>query len=312
VFGNEVPLSKRARATYWTRRCAAAMGSTAEVVLGDASDDVMSWVFSEIERLEQCWSRFRQASELSALNARAGEWVPVSASMLLLLTCAADLHRETEGRFDPTVLDALERVGYDRSFELVAPDGDPVPGGGDPAPGFAFVEIDADGSRARMPRGVRLDLGGIGKGLAADLVARGAIDRGARSVFVSLGGDQRARGEPPPDGAWQVPVENPFDEARAAFVYPVVDGALVTSTRRFRVWRRGDRVYHHIIDPRSGDSAWTPVVAVVAASRDAWWAEGIAKSVMIAGVEEGVALARSTGVHAFLFLEDGTTVETRS
>jgi thiamine biosynthesis lipoprotein len=285
------------------------MGSTAHVVLGDAPDDVLPWAFAEVERLEQCWSRFRSDSELSTLNARAGEWVDVSDTMLLALTCAKDLHRATSGRFDPTVLGALERAGYDRTFELVAAE-DSVPIGESlrPAPGFTHVELDADGNRVRVPRGARLDLGGVGKGLAADMVARGAVDRGARSVFVSLGGDQRARGEPPPGGAWSVPVEHPLDETRTAFQYAVVEGALVTSTRRFRTWRRGDRRYHHIVDPRTGDSARTTVIAVVAAARDAWWAEGIAKSVMIAGVDDGIALARATGVHAFLFLEDGSVV----
>jgi thiamine biosynthesis lipoprotein len=302
-------LSGRARVdTYWTERSGRALGTSAHVVLGDAPEPVMEWVFEEIERLEQCWSRFRPDSELSVLNARAGQWVDVSPSMLLALTCAADLYRETFGHFDPTVIDALERVGYDRSFELVcAARADPV-AGARPAPGIRHVEVDTDAARVRLPRGLRLDLGGVGKGLAADLVARGAVDRGARSVLVSLGGDQRARGEPPPGGAWPVPVEHPLDESRLAFVYPLVDGAIVTSTRRYRAWRRGEREYHHIIDPATGDSARTPIVAVVAAARDAWWAEGIAKAVMIAGVQEGVALARFARVEALLFLDDGSTV----
>jgi thiamine biosynthesis lipoprotein len=303
-----MPLSRIRADGYWDQRSGRALGSSAHVVLGDAPDGVMAWAFDEIERLEQCWSRFRPDSELSALNTGAGEWTDVSASMLLALTCAADLHRETCGHFDPTVLDALDRVGYDRSFELVPPVTDLAVQCARRAPGFARVEVDRDAARVRLPRGVRLDLGGLGKGLAADLVARGALDRGARSAFVSLGGDQRARGEPPPGGSWPVPVEDPLDETRLAFVYPLVDGAIVTSSRRYRAWRRGRREYHHIIDPSTGDSTRTPVVAVIGVARDAWWAEGIAKSVMIAGVVEGVALARVAGVDVLLFLDDGSTV----
>src|SRR5882762_1423038 len=98
------------------------MGSEAHIVVGDAPDGVADWAAAELERLEQCWSRFRSDSELVHLNSRAGEWVDVSASMLLVLTCAADLHRATAGRFDPTIIDALEAAGYDRTFELVARD----------------------------------------------------------------------------------------------------------------------------------------------------------------------------------------------
>ena len=114
----------------------------------------------------------------------------------------------------------------------------------------------------------------------------------------------RARGEPPA-GGWRVPVEHPLDPSAPAFVHPLAGGALVSSTRRIRAWERGGREYHHIIDPRTGDSTRTPIVAVVAAAGDAWWAEGIAKAIMIAGVDDGSVLARSTSVRVWMFLEDG-------
>jgi thiamine biosynthesis lipoprotein len=293
---------------YWTDCRTRAMGTTAHLVLGDAPAGLDAWAFAEIERLEQCWTRFRPDSELAALHEQSGDWVEVSTAMLLALTCARDLHRYTDGLFDPTVLDALERAGYDRTFEEVRDDdrerGDAPVG----APGFAWVEIDVDAARVRVPRGIRIDLGGIGKGLAADLVTRGLMDRGARSALVSLGGDMRARGEAP-DGAWRVPVEDPCDPTRTAFVHPVAEAALVSSTRRIRTWKHAGREVHHIIDPRTGDSAHTRVVAVVAEALDAWWAEGVAKAIVIAGVDEGVALARATGVHAWLFLDDGQMIE---
>jgi len=117
----------------------------------------------------------------------------------------------------------------------------------------------------------------------------------------------RARGEAP-EVPWPVPVEDPRDSS-VAFVHSLAEGALVSSTRSIRTWTRSGRQHHHIIDPRTSDSARTPVVAVVAAAGDAWWAEGIAKSIMIAGLDDGAVLARETGVRAWLFLEDGRTIE---
>jgi thiamine biosynthesis lipoprotein len=301
---------KHLAADYWTEQRTAAMGSTAVVLLGDAPAGVADWATSELARLERCWSRFRDDSELAHLHARAGSWTHVSAPMLRGLVCARDLYRATDGRFDPTIRDALERAGYDRSFELIAaisfPESALAPA---PAPGFAQVEIDERSARVLLPPGVRIDLGGVGKGLAADVVARGAVDRGACSALVSLGGDMRACGEPPPDGAWEVPVEDPHDETRVAFVHALATGALVTSTTRFRTWRRDGRRMHHLIDPSSGDAARTGVTAVVAAAPDAWWAEGIAKSVLIAGSEAGAALARRTGVHVWIFRDDRALLE---
>jgi thiamine biosynthesis lipoprotein len=306
----KVSLTEARSDGYWTERRARAMGTTAHVVLGDAPAGLDAWALEEIERLEQCWTRFRPDSELALLHEHSGEWLEVSAAMLLALTCARDLHWYTNGLFDPTILDALEFAGYDRTFEDVVLGTDDRARSGAPlaAPGFAWIEIDLDAARVRLPRGVRIDLGGVGKGLAADLVTRGVLDRGARSALVSLGGDMRARGEAP-DGAWRVPVEDPFDASRTAFVHPVADAALVSSTRRIRTWKRDGREFHHIIDPRTGASADTPVAAVVAEGLDAWWAEGVAKAIMIAGVDAGTALARETGVHAWLFLEGGQVIE---
>ena len=160
----------------------------------------------------------------------------------------------------------------------------------------------------RLPPGTRLDLGGIGKGLAADLIARGLVDRGTRSALVGLGGDLRARGEPP-EGGWTIPVEDPLAAAGVAFEQRLRSGAIVTSTTRMRTWRRNGRRYHHLIDPSTGDSARSGVAAVVARATDAWWAEGIAKAIVVAGAEEGAELARANHVHAWLFLDDDQIIE---
>jgi FAD:protein FMN transferase len=164
-------------------------------------------------------------------------------------------------------------------------------------------------SRVRAPRGTRIDLGGVGKGLAADLVARGLVDRGARTALVGMGGDLRARGEPPPDGWWDIPVLDPSDDTHIAFRFPLVDGAIVTSTIRIRQWTRGNRRYHHLVDPATGEPARTGIAAVVATARDAWWAEGVAKSIISGGVDAGLQLARDVGVRAWLFLDDGRILE---
>jgi thiamine biosynthesis lipoprotein len=285
------------------------MGSEVHIVAGDAPAGVLDWAIDELECLEQCWSRFRPDSELTRLNATPGVWTEVSNPMLLALTCAADLVTATRGRFDPTILDALERAGYDRTFELVTDHDDEVDARR--APGFAHVELDPVASRVRLPAGTRLDLGGIGKGLAADLIARGLVDRGTRSALVGLGGDLRARGEPPEDG-WTIPVENPLAAPRVAFEQRLRGGAIVTSTTRMRTWQRNGRRYHHLIDPATGDSARSGVAAVVARATDAWWAEGIAKAIVVAGPEAGAELARANQVHAWMFLDDDQVIDAGS
>ncbi len=293
-------------AGYWSQREVHAMGSSARVIAGDADDVLLDWACAELEGLEQCWSRFRRDSELAHVHDGAGTWVTVSPALLLALTCASDLFRATGGRFDPTIRTALEAAGYDRTFENIATN--EAAAVIDAAPGFGCVEIDTARARVCVPPGVRLDLGGLGKGLAADLVARGLVQRGARSALVNLGGDMHACGEAP-DGAWMIPVEHPLDESRVAFHLPLNEGALVTSTTRIRTWKRGGVARHHIVDPATGDSTCTPVAAVVGAAGDAYWAEGIAKAVIVAGVDDGLGIARANNVRVWCFLDDGRVVE---
>jgi len=105
------------------------MGSDAHLVIVGGDDDVLIRAIARIEELENRWSRFRPDSEVSALNARTGRPVTVSADTRLLVARAVEAWRLTGGSFDPTLLDDLLRIGYDRSFEqLTLPSGD-RPGG---------------------------------------------------------------------------------------------------------------------------------------------------------------------------------------
>jgi len=283
------------------------MGSTATVIAGDAPDALVDWAVGEVERCERSWSRFLPDSDLAALDAHHGQVVEVTPLLALALERCASLWDETGGAFDPTILDALERAGYDRSFELLADDG-PAPRA-NAAPGFGDVEVDFDTRRVRLPRGTRLDLGGIGKGLAADLVAEGLVDRGARSAFVSLGGDLRVAGEVPEDG-WRVPVERPVTD-EILFHHTLRDGALVQSTCALRSWRRGGRSFHHIIDPVTGTSATTDVHTVIVAGSEAWRAEGLAKAAIVRGRASGGRLLRDAGVDAWLLDGDGAVTRSK-
>ena len=289
------------------------MGSTAEVVVDAEAEGLLDWAELEVARLEQCLSRFRPDSELSRLNRSAEERVVVSRTLALALDEAARLATATHGRFDPTVLDALEQAGYDRSFELLDLDALAATpqGPGAPVPGFGLVELDLDGPTVRRPPGLHLDLGGVGKGLAADLVAEGLVAQGAGSALVAMGGDVRVAGEPP-DGGWPVPVEDPRHgsaDGRVLGVHHLHSGGLVTSTRRFRCWSRAGTPAHHLIDPATGRPSVSDLAAVIASAPRAGWAEGVAKAALVGGSSVAPALLARTGVRAVLVTIDGSLLD---
>ncbi len=216
------------------------------------------------------------------------------------------LWHAVSGAFDPTILDALEALGYDRSFESIDRADGPPPIVPQAAPGWSRVQLDYEEQGVCVPPGVRIDLGGIGKGLAVDLIAQGLVDRGAASACVALGGDVRVAGDPPNAAGWSVPVEDPVSGV-PVFQTGITKGALAMSTTLIRRWHRGGREVHHIVDPSDGLPAEGGIVSAVVAAKDAWWAEGLAKAAIVAGRQGGAALLHEHGVAAWFALDDGTT-----
>lgn len=282
-----------------------AMGSDCHlIVCGPDAALLAAAARRRIEQLEGCWSRFLPTSELSRLNAAAGGWVPVGLDTRRLLLHAIEAWRLTAGRFDPTILPALRRAGYTASFEPGAmpigtaadmPDGTEWGGPVRPVSLIGPGAIELAGDAVRLPVGMALDAGGIGKGLAADLVCEETMAAGARSVCVNLGGDLRVAG-PGPGGAgdagagagaagtgWTVAVEH---ELRAAplCLLGLAGGAVATSTTLRRRWRGADgALRHHLIDPFTGAPSTSDLELVSVVGGAAWLAEVLAKAVLLRG-----------------------------
>ena len=212
------------------------------------------------------------------------------------------------------MLAALEAAGYDRDFDAVprtGVDDGAVEAEVAAAPGCAGVELDRLVSAVRLPRGVTLDLGGIGKGFAADEVSEellAAAVAGVRGVLVNLGGDLRARGDAPTPYGWVIDVDDPLGTDRTGLL-ALADGAIATSTKLRRAWARGDRTLHHLIDPRTGAPVESGLASVTVVAGEAWRAEVLAKAAFVAGRDDGRALIERAGATGLLVTDDGDVVE---
>ncbi|MGZ4797546.1 MAG: FAD:protein FMN transferase, partial [Acidimicrobiia bacterium] len=159
-----------------------------------------------------------------------------------------------------------------------------------------------------LPAGAGFDPGGIGKGLAADLVAEELIGLGAAGVCVNVGGDLRVAGvSPGPGDAWLVAVRDAPTDAPVAHV-AIATGAVATTSRSRRTWTTTDGVLrHHVVDPATGTSARTPVVHATAIASAAWQAEVLSKVAFLDRVA-GIELAESLGATAMVATADGVVV----
>ena len=289
----------------WHQATARVMGSPAEILV-DGPVELIRLGFARLRQLEQTWSRFLPGSELNRLQAWQG-WLECSDDLVAAFQWCVRMHAETHGLFDPSIRLSLEALGYDRTYlEIIEQSGQAaVAVATEPAPGLSGLAI--SNNHVRLDPALTLDLGGIGKGLAADIVADELIAAGANSAYVSLGGDIHAAGEPVDENGWRVPVLHPIT-GEPVDHHALFSGALVMSTVAFRRWRRGEVEHHHIIDPRTGRPADTDLVAVAVAAQSAARGEALAKAAIIAGSAEGGALLRSADVKAWMICAAGVQV----
>lgn len=280
------------------------MGTEAEVLLVGAPAALLARARARLEELDARWSRFRPTSEISRLNRSGGGVAIVSPETFGLIAEGVTAWYATAGRFDPTVLDAVEAAGYDRTFTEVAPDSE-EPVRFRAAPGCRDIVLYPSVHAVRMPLGVRFDPGGIGKGQAADLVAAEMLTAGAAGVSVNLGGDVRVSGAAPTQQGWTIGIADPHHPDADLCQVALAEGAAVTSTRLVRQWRRAGVPLHHLIHPRTGASAWTGVAAVTVVAARAARAEVLAKAAFLAGVEEGERLLDAAGVSGLIIDDAG-------
>lgn len=254
------------------------------------------------EEWEQALSRFRPDSEANRLSASSGRYVRVSSTLYQTLTTSLDAARATRGVFDPTLRERMIQIGYDRSFEALMPR-QPEPMSDEPAITGAWREIRTDDARhmARMPHGIGLDFGGIGKGMAVDAALDLLDEAGIDPALVNAGGDLAVRGAPEGERSWTVAIPG----KGRAWTVGLTHGALATSGVERRRWRQGDVERHHLIDPRTGEPAQTGLWSVTAAAGSCAQAEVAAKTALILGEERGGAFIEEAGLAALLVRDDG-------
>jgi len=245
------------------------LGTLLEIVVAAPSVllDAVRILEEEVARIDAAASRFRADSEISRLHRFAGRHVVVSDTLFSALDAALTMAEATDGAVDPTVGEAMCRLGYDRDFSLVAPgvSGElPAPA---PVPGWRRVVLDRSRSSVLVPPGVALDLGATAKAWTADRVAARVAATLGVGVLVALGGDVAIGGDAPEAG-FAVGVTDRCTDDRSAETVALRTGGLATSGTVVRRWHLGDSEVHHIVDPTTGLPAVTPwrVVSVAAAS----------------------------------------------
>jgi thiamine biosynthesis lipoprotein len=286
-------------------RSFAVMGNTAHITLvgGDVAD--LDFAQCRLVELENLWSRFLASSEVTRLNLADGAPVSVHPETVRLVKFMIVGRQITNGLFNPTLLPALVANGYGRSRVEVShitllPDGARF------NESLDMVVIDESALTICLPKGLTLDPGAIGKGLAADIVATELMNRNVAGVCVNVGGDIRSVGMGNDSGSWRLDIASPFDESVIGTLR-LQDGAVATSCVSSKTWVHEGVLQHHVLSPDTGASREQTQHSFVQASvvaRECVWAEVFATALLLAEPKTGFAMIDENNLAALIVRAD--------
>ena len=277
------------------------LGTVIEIKLPKKHASLFSLCFAELSRIERTYSRFLDASELSALNKHLGQWRQVSSEFLFLLQKAQEYHEKTKGHFDITLKGTLDRLGYDATYSFRERNRGRMSAVFDLIKGyFSFLHrpIVLDRVNTRVLLRQEIELGGFGKGFALDRVASLLDKKKVSHYYINAGGDiyaKQGRGEDP----WMILLEHPDDPMRAIGKVILKKGAIASSSSNRRRWGK----HHHLINAKTGMSS-SGVKTIFVLADKGIDADAYATALFTAGFEEGILLSKRIGVEILMISQE--------
>lgn len=277
------------------------MGTVIDIKLFDTTDNaIMNDAFDIIKDIENKMSLNIAGSEINRINEGSGiAPVPVSNETYEVVQKGLKYSSISQGSFDITIGPLVKLWGIGTDNARVPSDQEIKDA--KTLVGYEMVDVnDSAKSVYLQRRGMLLDLGGVAKGYAADMISDYLKSQGIKRAIINLGGNVMAVGSKSADAPWKIGVQNPFD-SRGSYIgtVSVSDSTVVTSGIYERYFESEGKVYHHILSPFTGypvDNGLSSVTIIARSSADA---DALSTSVFSLGLEKGMELAESLdGVEA--------------
>lgn len=301
--GGDAPVASETRLAMGTY-----VTVTAAEVSRDQAETAIDAAFDEMERLIGILSRHRPSTALSVLNA-TGRLSTPPPELVDVLKRAVHLNGVTGGAFDVTVgplIDLFERtVGKDPSTE---------PAGGELAEALERVgssQLIVTGRSVRFrARDMSVTLDGIAKGYVVDRMSEVMVSHGVANHLVNAGGDIRTRGSRAQGHRWTVAIEDPQKMRQYPDVIKMTNGAVATSGS-YEVYYDDEKIFHHIVDPHTGQSPHQCVSATVRAA-SVIEADALSTATFVLGPPAGVRMIERLGERQCLVVDkDGQVLRSR-
>lgn len=280
-------------------------------ILDGASKKAMDAAFNRLEEIEAVMSANKEGTVVDTINSNSGiSAVKSPEDLRYLVKKAMSIADASDGAFDPSIgtLVKLWGIGFDSEN---------VPNAEDIKKALLLTgrkEIivdDKNGTIFLAREGMKLDLGAIAKGYAADQVSDILSKYRVKAAVIDLGGNIKVVGKKPDKQSWKIGVQNPFDTRGSRLGLASLEGgySVVTSGIYERHFVSDDGVdYHHIFDPKTGYPVRNGLVSVTIISKSSTDADGLATALFVLGKEKGMAMADKWAVGAIFIDQDRTLV----
>ncbi len=263
------------------------MDTVITVTIYDGDDDVLSGAMKLCRKYEKLLSKTVEGSDVYNINHSNGKPVEVSSDTVELLNIALDIAKNSNGAFDPTVLPLVEV--WDIMNSESAPEATKIT---EVMKTVGYENILIDGNLVTAKNGARLDLGGIAKGFIADKLKVYLKENKVKSAIINLGGNTLLVGNK--NGKdFTVGVQKPFGKQdELCGIIKTSDKTAVTSGVYQRYFEQNGKIYHHIIDTKTGYPSDNGLYAVTVVTDSSSIADGLSTACLVLGVEKGKELAK--------------------
>ena len=271
---------------------------------GSDGETAVAAAVAKVNALEGLLSRTREGSDIFILNSEGT--AVISEDTASVLSHALEWNAKTDGAFDVTIAPVVTAWGFGGAGEHQVPSPEKL------NELLTLVGSDAltlDGAEATLTRpGTEVDLGGIAKGYAAGQAEQILRDRGVASALLDLGHNITVIGSKPDGSAWRIAVQDPADASGTVGVLSLRDLSAVTSGGYQRYFEQDGRIYHHIIDPRTGYPARSGIVSATVICSDPALGDLLSTAAFVLGAEDALALWRTEGGFDLLLVTEENTV----
>ena len=264
------------------------MGSPFKLVFYAPSDSIAHLAahkaFARIEQLNEIMSDYRDGSEINRLSAQSGngQWIKVSPDLFEILEISLDIAKKTKGDFDVTV-GPLVQMWRRATRKSIFPSQQEIDST-KAKTGYSKMKLDrASKSVMLTQKGMRLDIGGLGKGFAAEKAIEVVKQFGIKSAMMDAGGKIVLTNPPPGEKGWNITISNGSDSLKTM---QLSNTALATSGPTYRFFEYKGVRYSHILNPKTGTGLLFHV-RTTAICNDGTVADALATAFSVSGIKSG-------------------------